>query len=163
MDFAKWVAEFKVQHAKNKKGQLQGDELQKYLADRNELARAVLANQRASVRAGQQPRTLLKAARILPIEIEVSGRMRPLMTIDLGSDGFSALTGEAPAPERPLTIALKLPGGGEPITGDAVCTQAVKGTGNYKCQFRFEPSVGPNARERIESFVFDDLLDHLKT
>src|SRR5512141_1718714 len=97
MDFAKWVAEFKVQHAKNKKGQLQGDELQKYLADRNELARAVPANQRVSVRLGQQARSLLKAARMLPIEIEIGGRLRPLMTIDIGPEGFSSLTGEAPA------------------------------------------------------------------
>jgi len=163
MDFAKWVAEFKVQHEKNRKGLLSGAELEKHLADRNELARAVLANQRVSVRMGQQPRTLLKAARPLPVEIEISGRMRPLMTIDLGSDGFSALTGEAPAPDKPVSIVLKLPGGGEPITGDATCTQAVKGTGNYRCQFKFESAVGPKSRERIEQFVFDDLLAHLKT
>ena len=163
MDFAKWIAEFKVQHAKNKKGQLQGDELQKYLADRNELARAVLANQRSSVRLGQQARSLLKAARILPIEIELGGRLRPLMTIDVGPEGFSALTGEPPNNDRALAIVLKLPGSPEPITGEATCTQAIKGTGNYKCVFRFEESVGAKMRERIESFVFDDLLDHLKT
>lgn len=163
MDFAKWVAEFKVQHAKNKKGQLQGDDLQRYLADRNELARAVLANQRAPVRLGQQARSLLKAARILPVEIEVGGRLRPLMTTDVGPEGFTALTGEQPAPDKPLAIVLKLPGSSEPITGDATLVTAVKGTGNYKCTFKFEPSVGPVARERIESFVFDDLLEHLKT
>ncbi|HEY3448726.1 MAG TPA: hypothetical protein VGK67_20375 [Myxococcales bacterium] len=163
MDFAKWVAEFKVVHAKNKKGQLAGDELAKYLADRNELARAVLANQRVSVRMGQQPRSLLKAARILPIEIEIAGRLRPLMTIDVGPEGFSALTGEAPGSDRPVAIVLKLPGSTEPVNGDAVCVGAVKGTGNYKCQFKFGEALGPKSRERIEQFVFDDLLDHLKT
>ena len=162
MDFAKWVAEFKVLHQKAHKGELKPAELEKYLADRNELAAAVLANQRIAVRAGQQPRSVLKATRVLPIEIEVNCRMRPLMTLELSAEGFTALTGDAPAPDKPAAFVLKLPGS-EPISGEALCVQATKQTGNFKCQFKYEASVGPNAREKIELFVFGDLLTHLKS
>jgi len=163
MDFAKWVAEFRVAHQKNRKGELRPEERERYLADRNELARAVLANQRVSMRAGQQPRSLLKATRVIPVELEVAGRLRPLMTIDLSAEGFSALTGEAPTADRPLSFVLKVPGGSEPVTGEVTCVQALKQVGNYRSQFKFEASVGSGARERVEQFVFDDLLDHLKS
>jgi len=163
MDFAKWVTEFKVQHEKARKGELTPDQRERYLADRNELARAVLANQKMPVRMGQQPRSLLKATRVLPVELEVGGRLRPLMTLDLSADGFTALTGDSPANDKPLAFVLKLPGAAEPISGDVMCLGAIKQTGNFKCTFKYEASVGPLAREKIEHFVFDDLLEHLKS
>ena len=163
MDFAKWVQEFKVAHQKIAKGELGPTERERHLADRNELARAVLANQKVQLRAGQQPRQLLRSTRVLPVEVEVGGRMRPLMTLELSVEGFSALTGDAPVPDKPLQFVLRLPNVREPVAGEVTCLQSVKQTGNFRSQFKFAPSVGEVAREQVEHFVFGDLLDHLKS
>lgn len=161
MDFAKWLSEFRVAHQKAKKDQLSPQERDRYLADRNELARAVLASQKIQIRAGQQPRTLLKASRVLPVEIEINGRMRALMTLEVSAEGFSALTGDTPANDRPVQFSLKVPTAREPVTGEAMLVQATKQMSSYRCQLRFE-GLGEIARESIEMLVFDDLLDHLK-
>lgn len=161
MDLAKWLADFRVLHEKARKNALTRPEFDEYIAGRNELARAMLASQKMALQPGQQPRQALRASRVLPVEIDVHGRMRPFLTMDLASGGFSAILPDAPPAERPVAFSLKLPGGGEPVTGEAVCVQSVPQPGRCRCSFRFE-TVGAAERERIEMLVFDVLLEHIK-
>ena len=160
MDLSKWLAEFRVLHQKAHKGMLAGPELDEYLEGRNELARAILASQKMTLAAGQTPRQALRATRVLPIEIDVRGQMRGHLTMDVSAGGFSAILGDPPAGK--VHFSLKLPGGGEPIAGEAVCVQADKQPGRHRCSFRFE-NLGASDREKIEMFVFDVLLEHLKS
>lgn len=160
MDLAKWLADFRVLHQKARKNSLTAHELDQYMADRNELARAILSSQKMSLQAGQLPRQALRASRVLPIEIEVHGRMRPFLTMEISSGGFSAILPDVPPAERSVPFTLKLPGG-EPVTGEATCVQATPQPGRCRCSFRFD-TVGASDRERIEMLVFDVLLEHIK-
>jgi len=160
MDLSKWLAEFRVLHQKARKGTLTGPEADEYLEGRDELARAILASQKMTLAAGQVPRQALRATRVLPIELDVHGRMRGHLTMDVSAGGFSAILGEPP--EGKVHFSLKVPGESEPITGDAVCVQSERQPGRTRCSFRFE-GVGNAQREKLEMFVFDVLLEHLKS
>jgi hypothetical protein len=160
MDFSKWLSEFRVLHQKAHTNALKDSELQEYLDGRNELARAILASQKMSLAPGQAPRQALRATRVLPIELDLHGRMQAHLTMDISAGGFSAIVAEPP--EGKVHFSLKLPGNPEAITGDASCVQSQPQPGRARCSFKFE-TLGLRERERIELFVFDTLLDHLKT
>lgn len=161
MDLAQWLTEFRALHQKARRNSLSAEEREVYYAGRNELARAILAAQRMSLQPGLTPRQALRASLALPIEMEIHGRMRPHLTMDISAGGFSAILAEAPAPDEAIRFSLRLPAETEPINGDALCVQSVRQPGRSRCCFRFE-TVSRADRERVEMLVFDVLLDHLK-
>lgn len=162
MELTNWLKNFRQLHEKARKNALSERERETYLAGRNELARAILASQKMTLLSGQTPRQALRAARVLPIELEIQGRPRPHLTMEVSTGGFSAILAEAPSADKRIPFSLKLPSGHEPITGEAVCVQTTLQPGRCRCCFRFEALSEAN-REQIELFVFDALLEHLKT
>jgi hypothetical protein len=160
MDLAKWIANFRVLHQKARTNSLTGPEQGEYLEGRNELARAVLASQKTTLAPGETPRQALRATRVLPVEIDVGGRPRPFLTLDVYSGGFSAIVGDPV--QGKVRFSLKLPSENERIEGEAVCVQSEKQPGRTRCSFRFE-NLGAVAREKVEMFVFDALLENLKS
>jgi len=164
MDFNKWLTDFKVAHRKAGRGELAAGLLEQHHKDRDELARAVFSNRGLPMAPSAQPRAALKTTRVLPIELELGGRLRPLMTLELSSGGFSVLAGESPgSPDKLLSFTLKLPGDGGPISGHARCLKVDKhgSSRTFRCELVFDDDVGTICRERIEHFVFDDLLANL--
>jgi len=161
MDLAKWLQDFRALHQKARNNTLTAREHDAYLAGRNELARAILASQKMGLVPGQVPRQALRAARVLPIEIEVHGRMRPHLTMEISAGGFASILAEAPPNDRLVRFSLKLPNEQELISGEAACVQTTPQPGRCRCCFRFE-NLGSIDREKLELFVFDVLLENIK-
>ena len=63
MSLREWLGQFKAQHEQARAGRLSPEGWAAYRAGRDELARALLAAQRASLRAGEVPRQALRVAR----------------------------------------------------------------------------------------------------
>jgi hypothetical protein len=160
MDLAKWLSDFRTLHQKARAKQLSKEEWEIYVGARTELARAMLSVQKTNLQSGQTPREALRATRAFPIELEIDGRMRPHMTMNISSGGFAAILAEAP--KGPINFSLKLPGESEPIKGEASCVQANPHPGSCHCCFRYE-TIGRDDRERIEMLVFDLVLEHIHT
>lgn len=161
MDLAQWLNEFRQLHQKARRGPLTPEERDLYHSRRNEIARAILSSQRMALQPGLTPRQALRASLALPIDMEIHSRMRPHLTMDVSSGGFSTILAEAPPPDEAIKFSLRLPAETEPVTGEALCVQAMRQPGRYRCSFRFE-SVSRSDRERVEMLVFDVLLDHLR-
>jgi len=161
MDLKAWLNEFKRLHKKAHQNALTPDELEAYLTGRNELARALLGAQSTALQPGQKPRDALRVARALPIELDLRGRMRMCLTMDISVGGFAVIIDREPPAGQSVAFTLKMPGGAAPVTGEAKCVQAQPRPGGTRCSFQFEV-IGSDAKERIEMLVFDSLLEQMK-
>lgn len=159
MDFPRWIAEFRALHDRARRGELSGADRTRYLADRNDFARALLASQRLTLAPGQRPREILRAKRALRVELVLTGRTETALTLDVSSGGFSAFLGEEPGPNA-LAVKLLVPQG-DPVAANASCVHSARFQGRVRCSFRFE-EIGEADRERLELLVFDALLEHLR-
>ena len=138
MDLGQWLQAFRALHEQAKRGALQGSDLSDYLAGREELARALVAAQRLTVQPGQTPRTSLRVARALQVDLESPVRHDKLTTFDLSLGGFSALVSRAPAADEELEATLRLPGGGEPVKARVEVAESKVQPGNVRLSFRFK-------------------------
>ena len=162
MDLSSWIAAFRDLHGKARAGRLAGTDIAIYMKGRNELARALVAAQRLTLKPGETPRQALRVAKALQIDLDLAaGRVRA-MTLDLSIGGFSALVGRPPAAGVPVGFSLRMPGGGEPLAGRCRLIDAQNRPGNSRIACAFE-GLTPEAQERIELVVFDAVVEQFKT
>jgi hypothetical protein len=160
MRLAQWLASFKALHQKAKQAGLSQAERGTYLAARDELARALLAAQRAQAKPGESPRQVLRVSRALQADLERNGERIRALTLDLSVGGFGALLARIPTMGEKVKATLRLPGG-ELVSGPARVVGAVQQGGSSRVAFAFDPLPAAD-QEKLELVVFDTVLDQMK-
>lgn len=159
MSLAEWLSTFRDMHERARRGQLNPREASVYRAGRDELARALLAAQRLTVKPGETPRAALRVSRALQIDMDLPTTHLKAVTIDVSTGGFSTLVSKAPSLGEEIRFSLRMPAS-EPLAGQCRVTDVKAQAGNVRVSFQF---VGLSAedRERLEVFVFDTVLAQL--
>jgi hypothetical protein len=156
---AQWLLEFRQLHEKARRGQLGERELQLYRNGRDELARALLAAQRLTLRPGETPRRALRVGRALQVDLDLVTSRERAVTIDLSTGGFSCLLAKAPPVGDEVGFSLRLPAA-DPLAGRARVTDVRVLPGNVRVSFQFTGQAEAD-KERLELFVFDTVLAQL--
>lgn len=157
---SEWLLSFRQMHEKARRGPLPGREAEAYRAARDELARALLAAQRLTLRPGETPRRALRVARALQVDLDLVISSERAVSIDISTGGFSCLLGKAPPVGDEVGYSLRLPAA-EPLAGRARVQDVKALPGNVRVSFSFV-GLSEADRERIEMFVFDTVLSHLQ-
>ena len=159
MRLGEWLAAFRDLHEKARRGHLGPGEEATYRAGRDELARALLAAQRLTIKPGEIPRQALRVARALQLDLDLLTSHERAVTTDVSIGGFATLLSKAPPLGDEIGVSLRLP-----AAEALVCKARVTDTramGNHvRVSGQF---VGLSAaeRERLELFVFDTVLAQL--
>jgi hypothetical protein len=156
MSLADWLAEFRELHEKAHRAQLSPRERVVYRAGRDELARALLAAQRLTLKPGETPRQALRVARALQVDLDMAISHVRAMTVDLSTGGFGALLAKPLAMGESVKYSLRLPGS-EPLAGEARVVDVKPQPGNVRVCFAFR-DLSETDRERLELLIFDTVL-----
>lgn len=160
MRIAEWLKGFRDLHEKAKRGALGSREMADYQEARNELARALLSAQHVSLQPGQKPRHALRVARALQVNLEFfDGPVRGI-TRQVSPGGFSVLLARPPKVDEEVAVSVRVPGG-EPLSAQARVVEVKPLPGNAQVSFQFV-GLGPDALERLETFVFDAVLEQIQ-
>lgn len=159
MALADWLRVFRTLHEKAKRGELGGTDADDYRAGCDELARALMAAQRLTARAGEAPRHQLRVARALQVDLETSLSRVRAMTVDLSVAGFSVLAAKPPPAGEEQTATLRLPGG-DPIIAGVLPGDVKQQPGSVRVSFTFRNLSEPD-KKRLEALVIDTALSQL--
>jgi hypothetical protein len=160
MSLREWLILFKATHEKARNGALSGEALAAYRSGRDELARALLGAQAASIRPGETPRRVLRVARALQADLEWSVDKVRAVTQDVSSGGFSALLAKSPPTDEEVRVQLRLPGA-EMVSARARVVGAQTQPASVRVSFAFS-QLGPAERDKVEFVVFDTVLSQIK-
>jgi len=160
MTLKEWVVGFKALHEKARAGTLSPEGKGEYRAGRDELARALLAGQRAQLRPGETPRQALRAARALQADLEWTTDKVRSVTLDISTGGFSALLSKPPPRDDRVRAVLRMPGGAEPLSAEARVAGVQVHPAAVRVAFAFT-SISEADRDRLEFLIFDTVLSHL--
>ncbi len=156
MDLTAWLAAFGKLHERARQGGLSAAEERQYAAGREELARAMVAAQKIPLPPGETARDGYKAARALPIDLDLSaGRVRAL-TLEFSRRGFATLLEKPPPVTEAVGFVLRAPGS-DPITGRCRLVETVHRGNSQWSRFAFK-DLPPEAAEKMEMLVIDSLL-----
>ncbi len=156
MSLADWLAAFRELHEKAHRDQLSPRERVVYRAGRDELARALLAAQRLTLKPGETPRQALRVARALQVDLDLKTSHVRAMTIDLSTGGFSTLLAKAVPVGEDVKYSLRLPGS-EPLVGESRVIESKAQPGNVRVSFAMR-DLSESDRERLELLIFDSVL-----
>jgi hypothetical protein len=159
MSLGEWLSQFRQLHENARRKALAPDELDTYRKGRDELARALLAAQRLTLKPGETPRRVLRVARALQVDLDMLTSRQRAITIDLSTGGFSCLLAKAPPLSEEVNISLRLPGS-DPIACKARIAEAKPQAGNVRLSFVFT-GLAEDEKERLELVVFDTVLTQL--
>ena len=159
MSLAQWLAAFREMHEKARRGALDARELSVYKAGREELARALLAAQRLTLKPGETSCQALRVARALQLDLDLLTSRERAITVDLSNGGFSCLLAKAPPLGDEVGFSLRMPAAAA-LTGQARVADVKPHTGNVRVSFQFL-NLSTDERERVEMFVFDTVLAQL--
>jgi hypothetical protein len=159
MSLKEWLTSFQSQHQRARAGTLDADGWASYRAGREELARALMAAQRASLKQGETARQALRVARALQADLEWSVDKVRVVTLDVSAGGFGALLARAPPANEDVRVQFRMPGG-EPLSAKARVVGVQVGPTSSRVSFSFS-EIGTAERERVESLVFDTVLSQL--
>jgi hypothetical protein len=160
MSLKDWLVRFRAQHEQARAGTLSAEGLADYRAGRDELARALLGAQAASLKPGEVPRQALRVARALQADLEWSVDRVRAVTQEISVGGFSVLLAKSPPTDEEVKVKLRLPGA-EPVGLRARVVNAVVQPGSVRVSFQFQ-GLGPEEREQIEFAVFDGVLQNIR-
>ena len=160
MSLKEWLVRFKGQHELARGGRLPPEALATYRAGRDELARALLGAQAASLKPGEIPRQSLRVARALQADLEWSVDRVRAVTTEISVGGFSAILARTPPTDEEVAVKLRLPGS-DPLAARARVVSAAPAPASVRVSFAFV-GLSPADRERIEMAVFDAVLENLK-
>ncbi|HSN92446.1 MAG TPA: PilZ domain-containing protein [Anaeromyxobacteraceae bacterium] len=156
MSLSQWMSNFRDLHERARRRQLSPREEAVYKAGRDELARALLAAQKLTLRQGQVARQALRVTRALQVDLDlVTSRLRAV-TLDVSTGGFAALLEKAPPLGEEVGYSIRIPAS-DPVAGRARVADLKPQTGNVRVAFQFV-NQSPEDRERLEMFVFDTVL-----
>lgn len=159
MGLADWLRVFRTLHEKAKKGELTGTDADDYVAGCDELARALIAAQKLSLRPGEVPRHTLRVARALQVTLETKISSVRATTIELSVAGFSVLLGKPPPPGEEQTATLRVPGA-DPIVATVIPGELKPQPGSIRAAFLFQKLPDP-VKRRMEVLVIDTALSQL--
>ncbi len=160
MELSAWIAAFRKLHEKARRSELDEVDAQTYQTGRDELARALVAAQRLTLKPGETPRQALRVARALAMDLDLAtGRLR-VLTQDISRGGFSALVEKPPAVHELVGFSLRIPGG-DPILGRCKAVDSVNRQGNFRASFVFQELPAADV-ERIELTIFDTVLEQFR-
>ena len=161
MELRYWVATFKALHDRARKGELSSAERAQYLAQREELARALVVAQRLVTLPDQTARQTLRVARALHVELELlEGRQR-VVTQHLSSRGFGAVVPKELVRNTAIGFSLRLPSTADPIVGRVKVLDVQARTGEILISFAFN-ELGAADLERLELLLFDTILQQFE-
>jgi hypothetical protein len=160
MAFADWLRVFRALHERAKKGELEGQDADEHRAACDELARALIAAQRLTLKPGEVPRHALRVARALQVDLETPLSHVRATTLDLCVSGFSVLLAKAPPANEEQSATLRMPGGAEPIHATVLVADLKQQPGNVRASFTFKRLTDEN-RARLELLVIDTALSQL--
>ncbi|HEU4383602.1 MAG TPA: PilZ domain-containing protein [Anaeromyxobacteraceae bacterium] len=159
MSLAAFLSRFRELHRKDAAGSLSAGEREEYRSGRDELARALLAVQRLSLKPGETARQSLRVARALQVDLEwPKGKVRSV-TLDLSAGGFATLMAKAPSQSDDVECVFRLPGGDEMKARARVVNIQVQGAA-VRVAFAFQ-KLPEEDRARLERVVFDTVLAQL--
>jgi hypothetical protein len=159
MSLKEWLTRFQAQHQRARAGTLDADGWASYRAGREELARALMAAQKASLKPGEAARQGLRVARALQADLEWSVEKIRVVTLDLSAGGFGALLARAPPTTEDIRVQLRIPGG-DPVQARSRVVGVQVGPTSSRVSFCFT-EIGAAERERVELLVFDTVLGQL--
>ena len=160
MSLKEWLVLFKAQHEQARAGNLSGDGLASYRAGRDELARALLGAQAASLKPGEVPRQALRVARALQADLEWSVDRVRAVTQEISVGGFSVLLTKTPPTDEEIKVQLRLPGA-EVVAGRARVAGSVVQPAVVRVSFAFA-GLGAVERDKLEFAVFDTVLQNIR-
>jgi hypothetical protein len=161
MRLAEWLTAFRDLHQKARRGQLGPGEEATYRAGRDELARALLAAQRLTVKPGETPRQTLRVARALQVDLDLLTSRERAVTTDVSTGGFATLLSKAPPLGDEVGVSLRLPAA-EPLVCKVRVTDSKPMGSHVRVSVQFV-NLSAAERERLELFVFDTVLAQLTT
>jgi len=156
MGLGEWLEAFRALHERARAGQLSAEEQTAYQAGREELARALVAAQRLTLKPGQTPRRALRVARAVQVDLAAKATHVRATTSDLSLEGFSALLAKAPPVGEEVQCTLRLPGA-EPLVAAVKPVDVKVQEGNVRVSFAFGSLTAPQ-QERLEMLLFDTVL-----
>lgn len=159
MGLGEWLSEFREMHEKARRKQLDATDLQTYRKGRDELARALLAAQRLTLKPGETARRALRVARALQVDIDMLTSRERAITIDVSTGGFSCLLAKAPPLGDEVSVSMRIPAS-DPLACKARIADAKVQAGNVRLAFQFT-GLSDEDKERLELFVFDTVLAQL--
>jgi hypothetical protein len=157
--FGAWLKTFRALHARARAGALPDGELAGCRAQRDELAKALLAAQQIMLKGGESPRRQLRAARAVQLVLDLPQEKVRALTLDVSAGGFGALLPKPLTPGDQLRCTLRLPGQ-EPVAGVVRVVDVKVQPGNARAAFAWVNLPAADA-ERLEMLVFDTVLDQL--
>lgn len=160
MSLLSWVAGFAEFHARARAGSLPGEEMARYLDQRDELARMMVGAQALMAQPGQQPRRALRVARAFPVDLVQEGTTAGTTTLDVSSGGFSVLHKVPLAPAARVRFSMRLPRDGA-VSGVAEVMGCVRHGALQRVSVQIAEMVDAE-RERLEFAVFDAVVDILQ-
>jgi hypothetical protein len=160
MSLVQWLTEFTGLHEQARKGELSKPDQVRYLAARDDLARALLKAQRVALQPSETPRTRLRAALAFSITLQLPGGAIPTITRDICSGGFSVKLSNVPSPGTVVPFSLRL-SAKDVVEGNARLVSWVAVDEGRRASFSFDELAGEVA-ERIEMIVFDAIVKQLK-
>jgi hypothetical protein len=154
-----WISAFRELHEKARRNALTPSEAAAYRSGRDELARALLAAQRLTLKSGETPRQALRVSRSLQVELDLPTSRQRSVTSDISTGGFSALLDKAPPVGDDMGVSLRLPAA-DPVVCRARVTDVRPQGAHVRVAARFEAMPAAD-KERLELFVFDTVLAQL--
>ncbi|HTP51733.1 MAG TPA: PilZ domain-containing protein [Anaeromyxobacteraceae bacterium] len=159
MSLRDWIAAFRAQHEQARTGTLSKEGWEAYRAGRDELARALLGAQRASLRPGETPRQALRVARALQADLDWTTDKVRAVTLDVSTGGFAVLLAKAPPKGEEVKVQLRIPGG-DALSGEARVAGIQVQPKAVRVAFAFT-RLAEADRDRVEFLVFDTVLGQL--
>ena len=154
--FADWLRDFRELHERARRGALSAGEDSTYQANRDELARAMLAAQRLTLKPGEKARRALRVAKALQLDLEINGTRLRTLTLDVSVCGFSTILARPPVLGELAKVTLRLPGSAA-LACLASITDVKHQEGSVRISAQFV-DLPPADRERLELFIIDTVL-----
>jgi len=159
MSLGEWLSAFREMHEKARRKQLSAADLQIYRTGRDELARALLAAQRLTLKPGETPRRAMRVARALQVDIDMLTARERASTIDISTGGCSCLLARAPPLGDEVGLSMRIPAS-DPLACRGRIADVKAQAGNVRAAFQFV-GLSDDDKERLEMFVFDTVLAQL--
>jgi hypothetical protein len=160
MSLEDWFHSFKELHEKARRGTLAPGENATYSAARDELARAMLAAQRLTLRPGETARRALRVARALQVDLDLGTSAERSVTLDVSAGGFSTQLAATPTVGDEAKVTLRLPGNVE-FRCQARITGVRPQLGSVRVSAQFL-GLSDAEREQLELVVLDAVLAQLE-
>ncbi|MFT3915891.1 MAG: PilZ domain-containing protein [Anaeromyxobacteraceae bacterium] len=159
MSLGEWLSRFREMHEKARRKQLNPTDLSAYRKGRDELAFALLAAQRLTLKPGETPRRALRVARALQVDLDLITSRDRAITIDISTGGFSCLLAKSPPLGDEVSIQMRMPAS-DPLVCKVRIADVKPQSGNVRVAFQFL-GLSEDEKERLELFVFDTVLAQL--